>query len=237
MVVQAVYHRKMLRMDGIDSSYPISSVVFEQIPSTTASSKKSTRTVVSTDSYTKKGLQNPFEDAAIIRSGINNTDSKLSANYKNLSQEERKQITELEKRDREVRAHEQAHLGALGGHAKGGAKFEYQAGPNGKQYAVGGEVSADLSKEKTPQATIAKMEVIKRAAMAPSEPSGPDRQVAAQAARIQAEAQTEIANERDKSSATTSTSPSKSSEFGKQAYGVTTSSASMSSNRRLIATA
>lgn len=44
-----------------------------------------------------------------------------------------------------MRAHEQAHKTAAGGLAQGGATFEYQTGPDGKQYAVSGEVKIDTS--------------------------------------------------------------------------------------------
>ena len=43
--------------------------------------------------------------------------------------------------DREERQHEQAHLSAAGGHARGGPSYQYETGPDGKRYAVGGEVS------------------------------------------------------------------------------------------------
>ncbi len=113
------------------------------------------------------------------------------ANGEELSEEEKVQVQELAGRDREVRAHEQAHQ-AVGGQYAGGASYEYQMGPDGKRYAVGGEVSIDTSKEREPQATIAKMQVVQAAAMAPAQPSGQDRSVAAQAAATQAEAQGEL---------------------------------------------
>lgn len=104
-------------------------------------------------------------------------------------------IQELKARDREVRAHEQAHLSALGPYAKGGARFQDQVGPDGQQYAVGGEVSVDVSPEKSPEATIAKAETIRRGALAPAEPSGQDRQVAAQATQMETQARAELSKE------------------------------------------
>lgn len=117
-------------------------------------------------------------------------DSKAS---KPLSPEEDKQVSELKLRDRQVRAHEQAHVAAGGQYVRGGASYEYQTGPDGKRYAVGGEVSIDTSSEKSPEATIAKMEVVKRAALAPADPSAQDRSVAAAASQKQLEAQMEMA--------------------------------------------
>lgn len=90
-------------------------------------------------------------------------------------------LTKLELRDRQVRTHEQAHLATAGRYANGGASFTYQRGPDGRLYAVGGEVSIDISVESTPEETIRKMQVVKQAALAPSDPSATDRQVAAQA--------------------------------------------------------
>jgi hypothetical protein len=110
-----------------------------------------------------------------------------------LTSEEKKQVQELQKRDREVRLHEQAHLAAAGAHARGGPSFTYQKGPDGKVYAVGGEVPIDLSPvADNLQATIQKAEAIQRAALAPAEPSGPDRQVAAQAAAMATQARQEL---------------------------------------------
>ena len=95
-----------------------------------------------------------------------------------------------------MRVHEQAHLDAAGAHARGGPSFTYQKGPDGKVYAVGGEVPIDLSPvADNPQATIQKAEAIQRAALAPAEPSGPDRQVAAQAAALATKARQELAQQ------------------------------------------
>lgn len=98
-----------------------------------------------------------------------------------LSPEEREQVAELRRRDAEVRQHEQAHLSAAGAHARGGPTFEYETGPDGRRYAVGGEVQIDTSPEEDPAATIAKMQQVRAAASAPAEPSSQDRAIAAQA--------------------------------------------------------
>lgn len=109
-----------------------------------------------------------------------------------LSEEERRLLNELRARDAEVRAHEQAHLAAAGPYANGTPTFEFQTGPDGRQYAVGGEVSIDASPVPgDPEATVRKAQTIKRAALAPSDPSAQDRQVAAQAAQLEAQARQE----------------------------------------------
>lgn len=105
-------------------------------------------------------------------------------------------VRELKQRDQEVRAHEQAHA-AVGGQLAGGATYTYQQGPDGVRYAVGGEVQIDMSKvPNDPQATLDKMQLVQRAALAPAEPSSQDRQVAAQAGQVAAQAMAEIAQER-----------------------------------------
>ncbi len=114
-----------------------------------------------------------------------------------LSPEEKQALDDLKARDREVRAHEQAHLAAAGPYAKGPPSFEFQTGPDGQSYAVGGEVQIDTSPVPgNPQATVVKAQTIKRAATAPANPSAQDRQVASQAAQMEAEARQEIKEER-----------------------------------------
>ena len=101
-------------------------------------------------------------------------------------------VRELAARDREVRAHEQAHQ-SVGGQYAGAMNFTFKQGPDGKRYAVGGEVPIDVSKVPgDPQATAQKAERIQRAALAPAEPSAQDRQVAALAAQISIEAQNDL---------------------------------------------
>jgi len=111
--------------------------------------------------------------------------------------EEQRAIDSLQARDREVRAHEQAHISAGGAYVRGGATYQYESGPDGKRYAVGGEVSIDASPVRdNPEATIAKMQVVRSAATAPAEPSGQDRAVAAAASRAEAQARAELSEQR-----------------------------------------
>jgi hypothetical protein len=109
-----------------------------------------------------------------------------------LTKEEKREVDSLKERDREVRAHEQAHVSAGGQHVRGGAQFETETGPDGRSYATGGEVSIDASPvPNDPLATIQKAQAIRKAALAPAEPSGQDRQVAAEASQMEAEARAE----------------------------------------------
>ncbi|HAT10584.1 MAG TPA: hypothetical protein DCS97_08330 [Planctomycetes bacterium] len=105
-----------------------------------------------------------------------------------LTPDQRRVVAELQARDAEVRAHEAAHK-AAGGSLAGGMSFSYQSGPDGRRYAVGGEVAIDTGAERDPQATIAKMQRVIAAALAPAQPSSQDRAVAAQARATMTEAQ------------------------------------------------
>lgn len=101
-------------------------------------------------------------------------------------------IRELSAKDREVRAHEQAHA-SVGGQYAGAASFTYQRGPNGVSYAVGGEVPISAPAGGDAQSRLQAAEQIKRAALAPANPSAQDRQVAAQASQTATQVRAEIA--------------------------------------------
>lgn len=119
-----------------------------------------------------------------------------------LSPQASAQLAKLKARDTQVRAHEQAHMSAGGGLITGGPTYTYQEGPDGKRYAIGGEVSIDSSPvQGNPQATIAKAHQIQAAALAPADPSGQDESVASQAEAMAAQAEIELAKANAKSSA------------------------------------
>jgi SprA-related family len=111
----------------------------------------------------------------------------------NLTPEQMQEVEKLQNRDKEVKAHEMAHLMAAAGYARGGAHYDYEVGPDGKRYAVGGEVSIDVSKiPGDPKATIRKMRTVESAALAPASPSAQDRQVAARAEQVEVEMQLQL---------------------------------------------
>ncbi len=110
---------------------------------------------------------------------------------------EQREVERLKARDREVRAHESAHKAAAGQHAHGAPSYSYTTGPDGRQYATGGSVSIDTSAvPNDPEKTLAKMEQVRAAALAPADPSGQDVRVAAKAAQNAAEARREILQEK-----------------------------------------
>lgn len=110
-----------------------------------------------------------------------------------LSDEELAQVRALQQRDREVRAHEMAHVAVGGELVLRGAQFEYETGPDGIRYAVGGDVLIDTSPGRTPEETIEKAERIRATALAPADPSPQDRAVAAMAIQMALQAQVELA--------------------------------------------
>ena len=114
-----------------------------------------------------------------------------------LTPEEKDIVEHLKQVDREVRAHEQAHLSAAGAYASGGASFQFTTGPDGAAYAVSGEVGIDASSERTPEATIQKMQVVRAAALAPADPSPQDMAVAAAAGAAESAARSALAKQQN----------------------------------------
>lgn len=122
---------------------------------------------------------------------------KSETSNQQLTEAEQKQIDELKARDREVKTHEQAHIAAGGSYVKGGASYDYQTGPDGRQYAVGGSVNIDTSPvADDPEATIAKAQVVIKAALAPAEPSGQDQKVASAARQMMSDARKELTSQK-----------------------------------------
>ncbi|HXE40404.1 MAG TPA: putative metalloprotease CJM1_0395 family protein [Azonexus sp.] len=136
--------------------------------------------------------------------GANFPSYSSAAQSSALTPEQQRQLAALKKSDRQVKAHEQAHA-AAGAGLVGGGSFEYKAGPDNKRYAVGGEVSIDVSPGRTPDATIAKAQQIRAAALAPADPSVQDRRVAAEATQMEMQARAEMA--RQPAEAATSENP------------------------------
>jgi hypothetical protein len=121
-----------------------------------------------------------------------NTSNSSESDNQNKDVQQEKVINELERRDKEVRTHELAHA-AVGGSFTGAPNYSFETGPDGKKYAVGGEVSVDLSTiAGNPAATIAKMQKVHSAALAPANPSSQDTKVAASAIKIILQAQSEL---------------------------------------------
>ncbi len=105
------------------------------------------------------------------------------------------EVRALARRDSRVKSHESTHA-ALAGRYAGAARYEFKKGPNGVLYAVAGSVSIDTAPvPDDPEATLRKAQVIKRAALGPSDPSAADRAIAGSASSMAAEAAADLARE------------------------------------------
>lgn len=130
---------------------------------------------------------------------------------------EQSQVRELAARDREVRAHEQAHA-ATGGIYASAPVYEFTRGPNGVRYATSGHVNIDVSEVPgDPAATLEKLTQVSRAALAPAQPSPQDRAVAAQAQAGAAQARAELAAVRSEETAELTRGDDEEDEVGSRA--------------------
>jgi hypothetical protein len=99
----------------------------------------------------------------------------------------------LQEIDAEVRAHEHAHVAALG---KGVIVYDTVMTADGQVYAVGGSVAVDLQPVPgDPEATIRKAKLAIQSALAVGEPSAADMRVAADAYQLETAAQRQLAEE------------------------------------------
>ena len=106
-----------------------------------------------------------------------------------VSAREAAKLRQLRERHDEVHAHERAHAGAGGRWMHGASTYQYVTGPDGKQYALGGESRIDMSPvANDPMATVRKMQQVRRAALAPLQPSSQDRMIARQAVLLESQA-------------------------------------------------
>ena len=112
-----------------------------------------------------------------------------------LTPEERRRIAELKRIDAAVRAHEQAHISVGRELITSGPNYEYTYGPDGKRYAVSGEVGIDTSPEREPQANIDKGQRIQDTALAPVDPSPQDYQVAATGKQLEDQGRRDLRTE------------------------------------------
>jgi hypothetical protein len=96
-------------------------------------------------------------------------------------------IAKLERTEREVIAHENAHKSAAGRFG-GPVHYTYTTGPDGKRYITGGDVSVHTPATNDPEEALRNASQVMRAALAPGDPSGQDIAVASSAAAMAASA-------------------------------------------------
>ena len=155
----------------------------------------------STPAQSNNGVENNADNSSGDKTSNaeNNTQNNdKNAGQKNigeLSLEEQRIVTELQAADTNVRAHEAAHM-AAGGGLTSPASYTYERGPDNKMYAVAGEVGISTGEGNTPQESLNKAQTIRRAALAPADPSPQDLKVAAQAASMEMSARAQIMQEK-----------------------------------------
>lgn len=157
----------------------------------------------STPAQPNNGAENNTDNSVSSGDKTANAENNTQNNDKNagqknigeLSLEEQRMVTELQAADTNVRAHEAAHM-AAGGGLTSPASYTYERGPDNKMYAVAGEVGISTGEGNTPQESLNKAQTIRRAALAPADPSPQDLKVAAQAASMEMSARAQIMQEK-----------------------------------------
>ena len=197
---------------GSNSSYDIGSSYKIKL-------NESQTLVVEEDPLRKSNDKSP---KAELEKAQKNKESKASKNGDELSADEKRVVNELAARDSEVKAHEAAHQGAGGG-MTGSASYTYQQGPDGKMYAIGGEVSISSPSASTPEEAIKIARQIASAAMAAGDPSPQDFAVASSARIMEIKAQQQHMKKQQEEM------------MGKKAYGLEANSSKQNNQTSVVA--
>lgn len=167
---------------GLATSDPVSNEAVNEA----SSNEVGTGKTAETDASEKNGATSETDEQAAAQPSTKNVAGK------ELTAEQQEELLQLQSRDQEVRVHEQQHA-SVGGQHTGSPSYEYETGPDGKQYVVEGSVSVNLSPVAgDPAATIDKMRQVKAAALAPAQPSSADKNAAAAAEALIAQATAEL---------------------------------------------
>lgn len=123
-------------------------------------------------------------EASDNKANSNNSGAKTSGE---LSATEKADISRLQARDSAVKQEEKAHAAAAGPYGSA-PQYEYQIGPDGKAYAIGGHVDVGVSLSGSAEDKERALATLQNAALAPNAPSGADmaafRQASLQRATI-----------------------------------------------------
>jgi len=93
-------------------------------------------------------------------------------------------IQRLQQRDREVHLEEQTHVSVAGKYARGAPSYNYQMGPDGRMYAVGGRVAVDTGSTGNSAEDQIKSRTLRAAALGVANPSTADAMVAMHAGNL-----------------------------------------------------
>jgi len=134
-----------------------------------------------------------YEPKGISRAGIPHEASNEPPRHSQFDPNEA-EIARLQRTEREVVAHENAHKAAAGRFG-GPVRYAYTTGPDGKRYITGGEVAINTPASNDPEEALRNARQVMKAAMAPGSPSGQDIAVAARAAATVSKAMARIAGD------------------------------------------
>lgn len=137
----------------------------------------------------KKELDRVSGGSPAVKSGIQPEEAGQLDEQDNPSL--KRAVAELEQIEREVIAHEAAHMAAAGRFG-GGVSYTYTTGPDGKRYITGGSVPISTPPTNNPEEALANAQQVLRAATAPGDPSGQDMAVAARASAMAATARSKM---------------------------------------------
>ena len=98
---------------------------------------------------------------------------------------EKADVSQLQARDSAVKQEEKAHAAAAGPYGSA-PQYEYQIGPDGKAYAIGGHVDVAASLSGSPEDKERALATLQNAALAPNAPSGADMSAFRQASLLRA---------------------------------------------------
>lgn len=141
--------------------------------------------------YTRESLlENKLPVTALDEDGLDSRifesdeDQKKAKGPNELDEGDEKMVKQLAMRDQEVRMHEQSHAAAAGKYVRGAPTYNYQRGPDGKMYAIGGSISVDVGREATEAENNQKSMILQAAAMGVADPSAADAMVVAEAGNL-----------------------------------------------------
>lgn len=124
----------------------------------------------------KKGQLSNIDKKELEKSTFEKTDKVLLGAEKYDENDYQRVLNKFKNKDSEIRTHEQTH--ASGAATTSAINYNYQVGPDGKLYAMGGSVRFDTSIPNDPQSAKIKLEQLKDASSSVSSMSGADSSIA-----------------------------------------------------------
>ena len=124
----------------------------------------------------KKGQLAKIDKKELEKSTFEKTDTVVLGAEKYDENDYQRVLNKFKNKDSEVKTHEQTH--ASGATATSAINYNYQVGPDGKLYAIGGSVRFDTSIPKDPQSAKVKMDQLQNASSSVSSLSGADASIA-----------------------------------------------------------